>query len=146
MIYLGSDHRGFALKEKIKIWLEKWGYEHEDLGPFEYDKNDDYPDFAKLVADKTFADKGSRGILICGSGVGIVAAANKTKGIVAGTMFDPEQAKASVADENTDVIGLSSDYISEEENIAITKAFLEAKFSGAERHIRRLNKIKKLEL
>ena len=145
MIYIGSDHRGFQLKEKLKQKLIEWRYDYEDIGPFEYNKDDDYPDFAKLVAEKVSASDGSRGILICGSGVGVSAAANKVKGIIAGTMFDPEQVRASVADESTNVIGLSNDYLSEEKNIEIAKAFLESKFSGGERHVRRVKKIRDLE-
>lgn len=157
MIYIGSDHRGFQLKEKLKNLLTEWGYDYEDVGPFEYNKDDDYPDFATAVAtavalsmsalSQSNGSKGeqAKGILICGSGVGVAVTANKVKGIIAGTMFDIEQIKASVADEDTNIIGLSNDYTSEEKNIEITKAFLEAKFSGLERHVRRVNKIKKLE-
>ncbi|MDP3697678.1 MAG: RpiB/LacA/LacB family sugar-phosphate isomerase [Candidatus Taylorbacteria bacterium] len=145
MIYLGSDHRGFALKEKLKTLLTEWGYDYEDMGPFEYSKDDDYPDFAKLVGEKVASDPDSKGILICGSGVGVAMTADKIKGARAGTMFDVEQVKASVADEATNVIGLSNDYTSEEKNIQIAKAFLESKFSGLERHVRRVNKIKNLE-
>lgn len=145
MVYLGSDHRGFALKEKLKNLMTEWGYDHEDMGPFEYNKDDDYPDFAKLVGEKVASKPGSKGILICGSGVGVAVTANKIKGIIAGTMFDVEQVKASVADEYTNVIGLSNDYTNEKKNIAIAKAFLESKFSGAERHVRRVEKIKNLE-
>ena len=133
------------MKEKLKQKLIEWRYDYEDIGPFEYNKDDDYPDFAKLVAEKVSASDGSRGILICGSGVGVSAAANKVKGIIAGTMFDPEQVRASVADESTNVIGLSNDYLSEEKNIEIAKAFLESKFSGGERHVRRVKKIRDLE-
>ena len=149
MIYLGSDHRGFALKEKLKNMLTEWGYDYEDMGPFEYNKDDDYPDFATAVGQAVALSlsKGNeaKGILICGSGVGVSATANKIKGIIAGTMFDVEQVKASVADEDTNIIGLSHDYSTEENNIAIAKAFLESKFSGLDRHIRRVNKIKQLE-
>ena len=146
---MGSDHRGYQLKEKIKVKLAEWGFEFEDLGPFEYNKDDDYPDFATAVATAVALShskgKMSKGILICGSGVGVVVAANKIKGIIAGTMFDVEQVKASIADEDTNIIGLSNDYSGEEKNIAIAKAFLESKFSGEERHVRRVNKIKQLE-
>ena len=145
MIYLGSDHRGFALKEKLKSLLTEWRYDYEDMGPFEYNKDDDYPDFAKLVGDRVAGDPSSKGILICGSGVGVAMTADKIKGVRAGTMFKVEQVKASVADEDANVIGLSNDYTSEEKNIEIAKAFLESKFSGAERHVRRVNKIKDLE-
>lgn len=149
MVYLGSDHRGFALKEKLKNLLTEWGYEYEDVGPFEYNKDDDYPDFAtavgQAVALSLSKGESAKGILICGSGVGVAMTADKIKGVRAGTMFDVEQVKASVADEDTNVIGLSNDYTSEDKNIAIAKAFLESKFSGAERHVRRVNKIRKLE-
>jgi len=152
MIYLGSDHRGFALKEKLKQLLTEWGCDYEDVGPFEYNKDDDYPDFATAVAKAVALSlsnpsKGSdaKGILICGSGVGVTVVANKIKGIIAGTMFDVEQVKASVSDENANVIGLSSDHSSEEKNIEIVRAFLEAKFSAAERHVRRVAKIHSLE-
>ena len=144
-IYLGSDHRGFALKEKLKNLLVEWGYDYKDLGPFEYNKDDDYPDFAKLVGEKVAGDKDSRGMLICGSGVGVCIAANKIKGIRAGTMSSPDQVKASVSDEDTNVLCLSTDHTDEENNLKITQTFLESKFSGAERHVRRLNKIKNLE-
>ena len=148
-VYLGADHRGFALKEKLHKYLAEWEYNYEDVGPFAYNKDDDYPDFATAVATAVALSlsKGNsaKGILICGSGIGVAVTANKIKGIIAGTMFDAGQVKASVADENTNVIGLSADYSSEEKNIEIVKSFLEAKFSGAERHIRRVNKIKELE-
>ena len=149
MVYLGSDHRGFALKEKLKSLLTELGYAFEDMGSFEYNKDDDYPDFATAVARAVVLSlsKGdsAKGILICGSGVGVAVTANKIKGIIAGTMFDSEQVKASVADENANVIGLSNDYSSEEKNVEIVKAFLKSEFSGDERHIRRVNKIKNLE-
>ena len=145
MIYLASDHRGFKLKEKIKEWLKEWGYEYEDMGALEYDKDDDYPDFAELAARRVAAEPDSKGILICGSGIGVAVAANKIKGIIAGTMTNSEQTKASVSDENTNIICLTADYSSEDNNKQIARTFLESEFSGSERHIRRLNKIKKLE-
>lgn len=146
MIYIGSDHRGFALKDKIKNLLIEQGVSFEDVGPFEFDKDDDYPDFAKKVGeDVASAETVSRGILICGSGIGVCIAANKIKGVRAGTMAEVEQVKASVADEDTNVLCLSADYTAEEKNLDIVKAFLESEFSGEERHVRRVNKIQELE-
>ncbi len=147
MIYLGADHRGFELKEKIKTWLSEWGYQYEDLGALEYNKDDDYPDFAKAVAEKVIGvdAEGNRGILICGSGIGVAIAANKIKGIRAGTAISAEQLHDSVNDEDTNVLALSADYLSEEQAQTIAKSFLETKFSGEERHVRRINKIKALE-
>ncbi len=149
MIYIGADHRGFELKEKIKSWLSEWGHEYEDVGALEYDKDDDYPDFATAVATAVALSlskgENARGILICGSGIGVAIVANKIKDIRAGTAMKPEQVIASVNDEDLNVLSLSSDYLTEEEAKEITKAFLGAKFSNQERHIRRVNKIKELE-
>lgn len=145
MIFLGTDHRGFALKQKIKEWLGEWGYDYEDLGAFEYNKDDDYPDFAKAVAEKVAPMPGAKGILICGSGIGVSIAANKIKGIRAGTAASPEQVKASVNDEDLNVLTISADYTSEATAKEIIKTFLETKFSGDKRHVRRLKKIKELE-
>lgn len=145
MIYLGSDHRGFALKEKLKHQLTEWGYNYEDVGPFEYNKDDDYPNFAEVVARKVAADKESRGILICGSGIGVDVVANKIDGIRAGTISEPEQAQASVHDEDLNVLSLSSDFLTEAKAIEITKAFFEAKYGKEERYERRLEEIKKIE-
>src|SRR3989344_1420621 len=115
MVYLGSDHRGFALKEKLKSLLTELGYAFEDMGSFEYNKDDDYPDFATAVARAVVLSlsKGdsAKGILICGSGVGVAVTANKIKGIIAGTMFDSEQVKASVADENANVIEIGRAHV-----------------------------------
>jgi len=155
MIYLGADHRGYELKEKLKPWLEELGYKFEDCGAFEQNKDDDYPDFATAVARKVAKDNSNphtdeasvraRGILICGSGIGMAIAANKIKGIMAGTALKPEQIASAEGDEGLNMLSLSSDFASEEENKAIVKSFLESKFSGAERHVRRVNKIKELE-
>lgn len=145
MIYLASDHRGFELKEKIKDWLGGWDIEFEDLGPFEYNKNDDYPDFAKMVAEKVVSNFESRGILVCGSGIGIDVAANKIDGIRAGTIAEPEQVKAAVHDEDLNVISIAADFIKEGKAKDIVKAFTEAKYEKEERYERRLEKIKNLE-
>ncbi len=151
MIYLGADHRGYELKEKVKQWLTDWNYEFEDCGAFEYNKDDDYPDFATAVATAVALSlsKGemSRGILVCGSGIGICIAANKVKNIRAGTATSPEQVKASVNDEDLNILCLSADYLPNADIAAkeIIKTFLETKFSGEERHVRRINKIKQLE-
>ncbi|MBI2669958.1 MAG: RpiB/LacA/LacB family sugar-phosphate isomerase [Candidatus Yanofskybacteria bacterium] len=145
MIYIGADHRGYELKEKIKSWLSDWKFEYDDMGAHEYNKDDDYPDFAKAVAEKVIANLDSKGILICGSGIGVAIAANKIKGIRAGTAMTPEQARASVNDEDLNVLAISADYIDENRVQNTVKVFLETKFSNAERHVRRVSKIKDLE-
>ncbi len=145
MIYSGADHRGYELKEKIKSWFLAWGYEYEDCGATEYNKDDDYPDFSIAVAIRVTADLDSKGILICGSGIGVAIAANKIKGIRAGTATSMEQVRASVSDENLNVLAISANYTDESQAEQIIKTFLETKFSDAERHVRRINKIKELE-
>jgi ribose 5-phosphate isomerase B len=145
MIYLGSDHRGFELKGKIKNWLTEWGYDFEDLGPYIYNKDDDYPDAAKTVAERVLAQKGNKGVLICGSGIGIIVAANKVKGIRAGSISTEAQVRASVNDEDLNIIGLSADYTEEDVAREIVRAFIETKFSEAERHVRRVKKLAEME-
>lgn len=157
MIYLGADHRGYELKEKIKSWFSGWGYEYKDLGAFEYNKDDDYPDFATAVAKAVALSlpavslpnpsrgNSAKGILVCGSGIGVAIAANKIKGVRAGTAMKPEQVQASVSDEDLNILALSADYTEEKKAQKIVKIFLETKFSGEERHVRRIAKIKELE-
>jgi ribose 5-phosphate isomerase B len=145
MIYLGADHRGFELKEKMKYWLLDWGYEYEDMGANGLDPQDDYPDYARLVAERVVAGDDHRGIVICGSGIGVAIAANKVVGARAGTATNYEQVTAAVNDEDLNILALPGDYLNENEAKEITQAFLKAKFSQVERHIRRLNKIRKLE-
>ena len=145
-VFLGADHRGFELKEKLKKYIAELDYGVEDYGAFLHDKNDDYPDFARKVAESVANDpERSRGVLVCGSGVGVAIAANKINDIRAGTAINAEQIKDSVSDEDTNILAISADYISEDQAKKIAKSFLETKFSGEERHIRRINKIKKLE-
>lgn len=142
-IYLGADHGGFELKEKIKEWLVEQKYEVEDCGAFAYDAEDDYPDFTFPVAQKVAADATGkdRGILICRSSGGVIIAANKVKGIRAVSVLDELSAQHACEHNNANIIGLSGDWSSEEQAKAATLAFLTTPFSGAERHARRLQKI-----
>jgi len=90
MIYLAADHRGFELKEKIKEWLKEWGYEYEDMGAFEFDKDDDYPDFIHKAAERVSQDPdNSRAIIMGGSGQGEAMAANRYKGVRAAVFYGP---------------------------------------------------------
>jgi len=145
MIYIGSDHRGFALKEKIKAWLAEWNYQHEDLGANNFDPNDDYTTFAEQVAKKIQSDKSSFGILLCGSGVGVDIAANKFDGIRASMGKSSDQVKAGRNDDDINVLVIASDFTNENEAKDMVKIFLETKFDEADRHIRRLTKIKEIE-
>ena len=146
MFYIGADHRGFKLKESLKSYLQEIGAAFEDMGATVYDPNDDYPDFAIVVAQKVSEDpENNRGILICGSGVGVDITANKIKGIRSALIHDAAQARASRNDDNTNVLSLASDFISEEKAKEIIKIWLETPFSGLERYARRLTKIKEIE-
>ncbi len=145
MIYIGADHRGFRLKEEIKKWLETEHYEYRDLGAIEYDKEDDYPDIAIKIAE-TVAIEGQKGILVCGSGAGASVAANKVRGIRAGLCTSEKQAKAARNDDDINLLCLSADSVSVEDNLKITSVFLATLFSSEERHVRRINKIKDYEI
>lgn len=90
IIYLASDHRGFELKEKIKTWLKEWGYEHKDMGAFEFNKGDDYPDFVRKAAEAVANNpEQSRGIVLGGSGQGEAMVANRYKGVRAAVFYGP---------------------------------------------------------
>ena len=146
MIYIGADHRGFKLKEALKNYLKELNLEYDDLGALEIIFDDDYPDYAILVAKKVAENpKENRGVLICGSGIGVDITANKFQGVRSALLFNSEQARMSRNDDNTNVLSLSADFI--EENIAkeIMKVWLETSFSRLERYARRLEKIKAIE-
>lgn len=159
MLYIGSDHRGFKLKEALKIFLKDRGEEVFDLGNDHYDENDDYPDFASLVAEKVSAtsaelrgldadqrrNKEVRGILLCGSGVGVDIVANKLKGIRSALIFDSKQAYLSRNDDDANVLSLAADFLTEDQAKKILEVWLTAPFSGIEKYKRRLDKIRGLE-
>jgi ribose 5-phosphate isomerase B len=147
MIYIGSDHRGYSLKEILKTYLTELGFPYEDLGAKELIPDDDYPDYALPVAKKVSESPTENfGILICGSGVGVDIVANKIKGVRSALCFNVDQAKASRNDDNSNVLSLSSDFISEDLAEDIVKIWLATPFSGEERHIRRLEKINTIDV
>lgn len=141
-IYIGADHRGFNLKEKIKSWFSK--YEIEDMGAHEYNPHDDYTLYAEKVASMV-ADNTAKGILLCGSGVGVDVVANKFDGVRASFGKLPEQVKAGRADDNMNILVIAADYTKDEEAKAMIKSFLKTKFSGKARHQRRLKDIERIE-
>ncbi|MDO8622380.1 MAG: RpiB/LacA/LacB family sugar-phosphate isomerase [bacterium] len=144
-IILGGDHRGFPLKERLKAWLAQTGNVVEDVGATALDPADDYPDFGAAVGRAVAADPNARGIVVCGSGVGIVIAANKIAGVRAGTCATPEQAAAARRDEDLNVLGLSSDALDLKSARPLVTAFLKTPYSGLERHARRVKKLRALE-
>ena len=143
-IYLGSDHAGFDLKEKIKGFLKSSGYDYEDMGPAEYCGTDDYPDYAVLVA-REVAKTGCLGILVCGSGVGVCITANKVKGIRAVNACNVKIAQKSREHNNTNILCLGQSYIDFDLAKEIIKAWLSTDFSAEEKHHIRVNKITEFE-
>lgn len=141
-IYIGADHRGFALKEKLKEYFAQKQYRVIDVGNAAYDPDDDYPDVANAVAEKVGADPDARGILICGSGAGVAIAANRHPFVRAATITDIKQAFMARNDENVNILALAADFIDEKTAEEIADVFLTTPFSGDERHARRLSKIK----
>lgn len=142
-VYIGADHGGFSLKDKIISELRDDEWQVIDLSG-KFDPEDDYPDIAFVLAEKVTKEN-ALGILICRSGAGVCAAANKVKGIRAAMTVNTRQARKSREDDDINIICLSADYISDDENIEMTKEFLKTMFMSEERFIRRINKIKKYE-
>lgn len=145
MIYLGADHRGYKLKEKVAKWLFEWGYKFIDTGALIFDPNDDYTKYAESVGSLVGKEKDAMGILICGSGVGVDVTANKFDGVRSSIGKNQAQVKAGRNDDNMNILVLASDYTSDKEAGLMLKAFLETKFGGKTRYKRRLEEIKRLE-
>ena len=144
-IYLGADHGGFELKEKIKNYLQELKYNVEDAGNLVYDKYDDYPDFTIELAKRVCDHEGSKGIMICGSGVGANVVANKIKGIRASVCHDTYSARQGVEHDDMNVLCLGGRIVGYELAFEIVKAFVNSKFSNEDRHVRRLSKLSELE-
>lgn len=162
-VYLATDHAGFELKNKIVDFLKKEGYEVEDCGPFEYDKNDDYPDWISKAAQGLSEDYENFGIVLGGSGQGEAMVANKFKNVrcalfygpvipplptdISGTQSDDpfEMLRLTREHNNANMLSLGVRFLTEQDAINAVKLFLESKYSGEERHERRIEKIKKLE-
>lgn len=145
-IYLGADHGGYKLKEEIKNWLKEWNFEFEDLGAHEYKSDDDYPDFAWPVAVKVGSELGAFGILSCRSGQGECIVANKAKGARAALAWNEKEAFASRNDDDANILCLAADYTSPDEVKKIVHKFLTTPFAAEERFIRRVNKVKKIDI
>ena len=144
-ISMGADHAGFEMKRDLVQFVEKLGHAVQDVGTFEPGKPDDYPDYAILVAKDLQSGKADRGILVCGSGVGVSVAANKFKGVRAAMCHDHYSAHQGVEHDDLNVLVLGARIIGQMMAQDVTQAFLEAKFSNEERHVRRLNKVKGIE-
>ena len=139
LIPIGADHAGFQLKERLKAELARLGYDALDLGTTSADSVD-YPDFAHPVASMVERGEARRGILLCGTGVGMAIAANRHHGVRAGLVWDPEIAKLSRQHNDSNILVLPARFVSEDEGLEILRAWLDTPFEGG-RHGRRVNKM-----
>ena len=139
-IPIASDHAGVELKDRLVSELKKMGYTPDDLGSRDPNKPDDYPDFGHPVAKEVSEGKVKRGILLCGSGVGMDIVANRYPGVRAALAWEPEIGELSRKHNDSNVLVLPARFMSDEVGIATMKAWLNAKFEGG-RHERRIKKI-----
>lgn len=142
-IVIASDHAGFQEKNLLAAYLREEGYEVSDLGPAD-DGRVDYPDFAQKVAQAVASGAADRGVLVCGTGIGMAIAANKVHGIRAANATTPEFAALAREHNDANIITLSARFISDQQNRAIADAFLTTDFGGG-RHSARVQKIMDLE-
>ena len=141
VIALGADHGGFPLKTELAPWLKSQGYEILDVGAHRLDPTDDYPDFADATAQTVMSGQAERGILICGSGVGASVAANKIPGVRASVCHDVYSAHQGVEHDEMNVLCIGARIVGIELAKDLVTAFLGARFTGEERHLRRLEKV-----
>lgn len=144
-VSLGCDHGGFPLKAAIKRVIEEAGHVVLDVGAFEMAPEDDYPVFARRVSEAVIDKRAERGILLCGSGVGVSIAANKFAGIRAALCHDTYSAHQGVEHDAMNVLCLGTRIVGPELAAELVRAFLGAKFSGGERHLRRLALVEAVE-
>jgi ribose 5-phosphate isomerase B len=144
-IFIGADHRGYELKEKIAQWLFDMEYAFQDLGALTLDPNDDYTKYTEDVASLVAKTERSRGVLLCGSGVGADIVANKFDGIRAGIGKDVFQVEAGRNDDDMNILVIAADFTDERDAKAMLIAFLETKFAGKARYERRLQEIEEIE-
>jgi ribose 5-phosphate isomerase B len=137
MIYIGADHAGYKLKEQLKLLLNKEKIVYHDLGALNYNKDDDYPDYALKVAKKVVKEK-KLGVLICGSGQGMCISANKVRGIRAGLAKDVQDAELLRKHNHANIVCLNG---KSKMALKIIKSFLKTKPSLAQRHLRRIKKL-----
>jgi len=144
-IAIGSDHTGIQMKEEIKRFLRELGYEVEDLGA--YDENpSDYPIYGRKVGEAVALGRFDAGIVICGTGIGISIVANKVPGIRAAACYSTDMARVARTHNDSNVLALGARITAVYLARDIVKTWLETEFSGAERHVRRLNEIREMEI
>lgn len=144
-IAVGADHGGYPLNERVILELDAAGHEIIDFGTHVGSRPDDYPDYAVKVGEAVQRGQAETGILICGSGVGAAVAANKLHGIRAALCGDTYSARQSREHDDCNVLCLGARVVGVELALEIVRAFVSAKFTGEERHLRRLKKIADIE-
>lgn len=144
-IFLGADHRGYRLKEGLKKSLKLAGHAVVDVGAVVLDPEDDYVDYAQEVASSVAKDPTSRGVLLCGSGHGVDIVANRYTQVRSILGFNMDVVVQGREHEDANVLSIPSDWVSEEEAQEMVAVFLETAFSGAERHQRRIEKVRALK-
>jgi ribose 5-phosphate isomerase B len=143
-VFIGADHRGYALKNQLYKGLKAKGFDVVDCGPHRLDPDDDYPDFALSVAEGVARHEGSRGVLMCGSGVGMDIVANKVRGVRATVGYSADEVSHGRARDDVNVLALPADHAPADAE-ALLELFLMTPFGGAERDLRRQRKIAEIE-
>ena len=144
-IGIATDHAGFGLKEELITHLRENGHQVIDVGPYSLNAGDDYPDFVIPLAQAVVAGNVERGVAVCGSGVGASVCANKISGVRAGLVHDHFSARQGVEDDDMNIICMGGKVVGAAVARDLIDTFLASKFSGAERHLRRLRKVASLE-
>lgn len=144
-IFIGADHRGFGLKERLKQWLIDQRMAVVDCGNVRLDPGDDFPVFAQAVAEQVVTDDDHRGILICGSGAGVVIAANKVPGVRCSVGINLSDIYHARAHDDLNILALASNFVTFDEAKQQVAMFLDTQFEAIERHIRRLKRIEAIE-
>lgn len=144
-IAVAADHAGYPLKQIVVEDLKSSGHDVTDLGTHDPGRPDDYPDFAEVVCEAVRGGKAERGLIVCGSGVGVTVTANKFPGIRAGLCHDHYSAHQGVEHDDMNVLCLGARIVGQELAREIVRSFVSARFTGEERHARRLAKLKRIE-
>jgi ribose 5-phosphate isomerase B len=139
-IYVGADHAGFELKQQLVAELQRLGYEPVDVGPAALDPQDDYPDFGKRVAEAVSRGAARRGVLTCGTGVGMGMVANRFPGVRAAVVWSPEVAETARKHNDANVLVLPARSMKQDQALETLRRWLQTEFEGG-RHARRVEKI-----
>ena len=145
LVAIGADHGGFPLKQQLVEWLNVKGFRVLDLGAYENDPDDDFPDYAQAVAQAIVSGTATRGLVVCGSGVGANVVANKVPGIRASICHDTYSARQGVEHDDMNVLCLGGRIVGIELARELVSAFLNAEYMALERYERRLNKVLAIE-